>query len=135
MTALQLREILHAPDVETAWKQTIESFTNGAPQDRLDLAEWIMGIRSRVIAHADDVEDEEELRISVALGYIELKSHWQMLNTQINYQVFRKGAADQYLLHKSSLLSVLVDKLSSLINPEDLQKIQEFLLNPTAEAL
>jgi hypothetical protein len=95
-----------------------------------------MDVRANFLSHLDDVgDDSEELLISVALGFIEMKSQWQMLNTQINYQVFRKGEANTYMTYKSSLLSVLVDAIGQFLTPEDLEKIQEFLLNPTATAL
>ncbi len=136
MTVQRLREALESNAVEEMWKSSLDAYQEGTPQDRSDLAQWIMDVRANFLSHLDDVgDDSEELLISVALGFIEMKSQWQMLNTQINYQVFRKGEANTYMTYKSSLLSVLVDAIGQFLTPEDLEKIQEFLLNPTATAL
>ncbi len=136
MTVQRLREALESNAVEEMWKSSLDAYQEGTPQYRSDLAQWIMDVRANFLSHLDDVgDDSEELLISVALGFIEMKSQWQMLNTQINYQVFRKGEANTYMTYKSSLLSVLVDAIGQFLTPEDLEKIQEFLLNPTATAL
>lgn len=132
-----LREALFHDNIDNTWKETLESFEQGSTSDKAALHQWIHRVRDEFIAHADDVgdEEEEELLISVALAYIEMKSQWQMLNTQINYQVFRKGEAHMILTYKSSLLSVLVDAIGKFLSTEDLSKIHEFLLNPTADML
>lgn len=138
VTVQNLRDALHSAEVEELWKVCLEAYhQDNTSQDRLDLAKWIASVRTNFLSHAEDVgdEDSDELRTSLALGYIEMKSRWQMLNTQINYQVFRKGEANITLTYKSTLLSILVDKIGSFITAQDLQKIQEFLLNPTIMTL
>ncbi len=137
MIVQQLRDALHSAEVEEIWKNCLEAYQESTAQERLDLAEWIAAVRTNFLAHAEDIgdDDEEELRTSLALGYIELKSKWQMLNTQINYQVFRRGEANITLTYKSTLLSILVDKIGSFITDQDLHKIQEFLLSPRTTAL
>lgn len=137
MLVQQLHDALHSAEIEESWKSCLEAYKESTPQERLDLAEWASSVRATFLAHAEDVGDdeEEELRTSLALGYIEMKSKWQMLNTQINYQVFRKGEANVNLTYKSALLSVLVDKIGKFITANDLQKIQEFLINPTSTTL
>ncbi|MCU0427881.1 MAG: hypothetical protein MUF71_19900 [Candidatus Kapabacteria bacterium] len=137
MNTKNLRDVLFHTDIDTQWKETLESFEEGSETDKSTLHQWVYRVRDEFIAHADDVgdEEEEELLISVALAYIEMKSQWQMLNTQINYQVFRKGEANMILTYKSSLLSVLVDAIGKFLSNEDLSKIHEFLLNPTADIL
>jgi hypothetical protein len=136
MTVKNLHEVLCGTKIEEAWKMGLDAYQEGTEQDRLSLAEWIINVRADFLAHVEDVGDEaEELLVSIALGYIEMKSQWQMLNTQINYQVFRKGEANVYLTYKSSLLSVVVDAIGTLLTQDDLDKIREFLLSPTATSL
>jgi hypothetical protein len=139
VTVQNLRDALHSAEVEELWEICLEAYhqDNTSQQDHIDLAKWISSVRTNFLAHAEDVgdEDSDELRTSLALGYIEMKSRWQMLNTQINYQVFRKGEANITLTYKSTLLSILVDKIGGFITAQDLQKIQEFLLNPTIMTL
>ncbi len=138
VTVQNLRDALHSAEVEELWKVCLDAYYHdNTLQERIDLAKWIASVRTNFLAHAEDVgdEDSDELRTSLALGYIEMKSRWQMLNTQINYQVFRKGEANVNLTYKSTLLSVLVDKIGNFITAQDLQKIQEFLLNPTVTTL
>lgn len=135
LNTINLREALFHPEIDSSWKETLSYFQEGTEVDKITLHQWVYRIRDEFIAHADDVgdDDPEELLISVALGYIEMKSQWQMLNTQINYQVFRRGEANIILTYKSSLLSVLVDAIGKFLSQEDLSKIHEFLLNPTAD--
>jgi hypothetical protein len=135
MSIEALRTALHSHTLEQLWSSCLENYTEGTPQDRVELATWIMAERDAFLRRAADVDDEEELVVMAALGYIELKSKWQMFNTQINYQVFRKGEAESALTFKSSLLSTLVDTIGSFLTEDDLRKIQEFLLSPTTTAL
>jgi hypothetical protein len=131
----ELRSALNDAELEQSWTSCLENYTEATPEKRVELATWIMAERDAFLHRAADVDDDEELIILAALGYIELKSQWQMLNTQINYQVFRKGEADVDLTFKASLLSSVVAKIGSFLTEEDLMKIQEFLMNPRTVAL
>jgi hypothetical protein len=131
----ELRSALNDIELEQSWTSCLENYTEATPEKRVELATWIMAERDAFLHRAADVDDDEELIILAALGYIELKSQWQMLNTQINYQVFRKGEADIDLTFKASLLSSVVATIGSFLTEEDLVKIQEFLMNPRTVAM
>jgi hypothetical protein len=128
----ELHSALYSAELERYWDECLAEYTEATPSERGELLDWVHSIRDGLVSHAKDIDDPEELVISVALSYIEFKSKWQMLNTQINYQVFRSGEAKPHLMFKSSLLSVIVDTISKFLTEEDISKIQEFLLDPTA---
>lgn len=130
-----IRAALMSTTIEEYWQSCLSEYVIANNEERNSLLAWIQGIRDGFVAHAGDIDDDEELLISVALSYIQLKSQWQMLNTQINYQVFRTGEARPNLTFRSSLLSIIVDEIGKFLTDDDLVKIQEFLLNPTAEPL
>jgi hypothetical protein len=126
-----IRAALLSDEIEEYWNGCLQEY-DASEEERQNLLSWIHSVRDGFIAHASDIDDPEELLISVALSYIEFKSQWQMLNTQINYQVFRTGDANPHLMYKSSLLSIIVDTIGKFLTSEDVRKIQEFLLSPTA---
>ncbi|TAE24286.1 MAG: hypothetical protein EAZ92_13460 [Candidatus Kapaibacterium sp.] len=130
-----LRSTLTGSELEQYWASCLEEYTEASSEERATLLAWVHHVRDGFLSHAADIDDEEELLVSVALSYIELKSKWQMLNTQVNYQVYRTGDAKPDLMFKSSLLSVIVDAIGKFLTDDDIIKIQEFLLNPTAEPL
>lgn len=66
----------------------------------------------------------------VAVRFIELKSHWILLNTQINYKLVSKGEVDMSLAYRASLISQLLEALEHLIEPEDIDRIIDFLSEP-----
>ena len=126
-----IRAALLSDEIEKYWNGCLQEY-DAPDEERQNLLSWIHSVRDGFIAHASDIDDPEEMLVSVALSYIEFKSQWQMLNTQINYQVFRTGEAKPDLMYKSSLLSVIVDTIGKLLTQEDIQRIQDFLLSPTA---
>lgn len=127
-----LRIALYDDELEQYWTSCLNEYED--VRERATLLEWVREIRNDFITHATYIDDPEDLIVSVALSYIELKSKWQMLNTQINYQVFRTGEAPTYLIYKSSILSIIVDVIGKFLSDEDLAKIHEFLLHPTTES-
>jgi hypothetical protein len=127
-----IRAALLSDEIEGYWTGCLQEY-DASEEERAGLLLWIRGVRDGFIAHVSDIDDPEEMLVSVALSYIEFKSQWQMLNTQINYQVFRTGDAKPHLMYKSSLLSVIVDTIGKLLTADDINKIQEFLLNPVAD--
>lgn len=128
-----IRAALTNDEIEGYWTGCLQEYTDASAEERVSLLSWIHGVRDGFITHASDIDDPEELVVSVALSYIEFKSQWQMLNTQINYQVFRTGYAKPHLMYKSSLLSVIVDTIGKMLTAKEIHKIQEFLLNPIGE--
>ncbi len=130
-----LQAELTGDELQQYWASCLDEYKEATLEERAKLLSWVHNLRDGFLSHAADIDDEEELLVSVALSYIELKSKWQMLNTQVNYQVFRTGEAKPELMFKSSLLSVIVDTIGKFLTTEDITKIQEFLLNPTAEPL
>ncbi|MCS6808921.1 MAG: hypothetical protein RML40_09545 [Bacteroidota bacterium] len=137
MNTSAVQTLLSNAALEPLWHDILDAYIEGAEAEKQRLIAWINDVRNTIVRCALDIGDDnpEELLVSVALRYIELKSQWHMLNTQINYQVFRKGEAEPMLLYQSSLLSTLVDALQQLLSNEDLAKIDEFLTNPVADTV
>jgi uncharacterized protein related to proFAR isomerase len=135
MTAQKIAEAVEAKHLESAWHEALDGWESGSEATKQQILNELQRLKTEFLEHVVDVDDEQELTVSVALKYIELKSQWQMLNTQINYRVFRGVEVDEAMLYKATLLSTVVEMIGSFLTDEDLQKIMEFLLNPVHSSL
>lgn len=87
------------------------------------------------IETAETVEDVDDFRKVLANQYIELKSRWFLLNTQIQYQTFLDGMAEPVTTFKASLVSHLVGFFEGSLHENDLAAINRFLADPMREDL
>ncbi|MFN3200761.1 MAG: hypothetical protein ACE366_20350 [Bradymonadia bacterium] len=125
---------IKAESLEQVWHETLDHWEDAEAQDRQRVYAWASGLRDQFVDHLIEVDDDEELIFAIALRYIELRCHWQMLNTQLNYQMFRRGECSPELQMRSSTLSQLIERISPFITDEDTARIGEFLLAPVSEA-
>jgi len=108
------------------------------PQERVRLIgkalHWVDQERRAVQAVLADIDDEDEVRSTLAISYIETKSRWMALNTKINYAVFRHGACATEDAFRGFVTSQLLATIESLLDQEDIDKITSFLAEPVARA-
>ncbi|MFB6347076.1 MAG: hypothetical protein ABEK50_15240 [bacterium] len=124
-----IRETLNDPDLEEGWNETIESMIED--EDKKDeLLEWIREYRDEFLALTEDVQDPDEIRTSLILRYVEIKAHWMMLNTQMQYQAVNTGGADSDIMVKGSIISHLLEELENFLDEEEVEKLAEFLSQP-----
>ncbi len=84
---------------------------------------------------AENVDEATDFRKVVANQYIELKSRWFLLNTQIQYQTFLDGMAEPMTTFRASLVSHLVGFFEGCLPGNDLAAINRFLTDPMRDDL
>jgi hypothetical protein len=75
------------------------------------------------VRHVDDVDDPEELAYSCACYFVETKTRWLSLNTQMNYQLTRTGTQDPEVLWKGTATSAFLAVVESMLRKDDVQRI------------
>ena len=93
------------------------------------------GVSAPAVAAARDIEEPEELELTTVIQYIELKSHWIKLNTQLNYQMFKRGESDRATMFRAALISSTLSRIEPLIADADIRRITDFLANPIDASL
>ncbi len=134
VTASAVCDRLRDPLLKAAWDSILASWTEGSEYQRAELLRWVRDSAEHFAQFAEDVQDEEELNLYVGLRFIEAMSQWQMLNTQINYQVARRGFADPVLQYKSLLLSTVTDALAQIVPPSQMDAIRGVIATPFPRA-
>jgi len=130
-----LRQTLRSHDLDSEWSSVVGSWDSGSTAQKERVIGWIRELRDELLDLADHVQDDLEIEFSVAVRYIELKSHWMMLNTRIQYELFRRGEASEENMYKASVCSMLIAALEDLLTDEDRRRIAEFLAEPLARGV
>jgi two-component system chemotaxis sensor kinase CheA len=125
----ELKEELTRESLEDAWEKNLEgTIEDEGEQERL--LEWVRDLRDEFLDFADVVPDPEEVRDALVHRYIELKCHWQMLNTKMQYQAVNTGQPDPSLMVKGSLVSKLLEKMENLLGGDEVADLTDFLADP-----
>lgn len=124
-----VRETLNDPELEDGWRETIDSMIEDEATAG-DLMDWIEEYRDEFLALTEDVQDPNEIRTSLILRYVEIKAHWMMLNTQMQYQAVNTGGADSDIMVKGSMISHLLEELEAFLDEDEVKKLTEFLSQP-----
>jgi hypothetical protein len=124
---------LASPTLIENWRDTLKEWTEASEEQRAAIFDWTMAMRDQFLEASRDIDDPETLDMVLAVRYIEMKSHWILLNTQINYGLASKGEADMNLAYRASLISQLLEALELLIEPEDIDRIIDFLSEPLSD--
>lgn len=90
--------------------------------------------REHLRAIIAEVDDPTDVAMALAIQYVELKSRWIGLNTKINYETFRKGHAQTRDMLRAAATSNFLGHLENVLEPDDIDKITEFLAEPINKA-
>ena len=132
MTLQKIEVALMAPGLERDWRDTLAEWTDATPEQAAMVLRRIFSLRNEFLQAARDIADPETLEMVTAIHYIELKCHWIMLNTQVNYRTVFKEETDMSLAYQASLVSQLLEALERLIDEDDVDRIIQFLAEPVA---
>lgn len=124
-----VKESLTESNLEENWEEIVDSMIDDADQKQ-ELLSWVEGYRDEFLEMTEDVQDESEVKTSLILRYIEIKCHWMMLNTHMQYQAVNTGNPDEEIMVKGSLISGLLEKLEDFMDENDVEKITGFLSKP-----
>lgn len=91
---------------------------------------WIDGLRRDLVKLVREIDEPEDIEMSLAIAYIEMKSRWIALNTKINYATFRRGACDQSDALRGNAISLLLGHIEDMLKQNDIEQISTFLAQP-----
>ena len=109
---------------------------SGAP-DEAELERtmaWITAVRDGLVSELSTIADEDDLESTLAINYIELKSRWIAMNTQLNYQMFKHGTPSTEVMQRAFSTTFLLVQIEKVLGPEDIEKITDFLSEPISRA-
>jgi len=126
----QVELAVNGPDFCAGTEETLQGFEEGTVEQKQELRATVEKHKRHLLNALKGVEDLDDLKLSVTLNYIELKSHWIMLNIKLNYQTMKDGMPDMFGMYHASLISSMVGALESILTPYDIQNITNFLAEP-----
>lgn len=115
-------------------RTSLDGAVSAEPMEIADAIAWIEGIRRDMVEVLSHIDDPTDLAMAAAIQYVELKSRWIGLNTKMNYAMFRSGSCIPGDQIRASVASALLASLEVALNPDDVNKITEFLAQPLKDA-
>ena len=134
MEAAQLSLVLRNARLDEVVDTTLREWDGSDDAMIKRTVKWVKGLADEFLSLANEIQDPDEIRTSIAIQYIELKSRWIALNTKVNYQTFRNGACNKEDGFRASGISQLLAIIEPLIPQEDIDNITQFLCNPVRQA-
>jgi len=120
--------------LEQVAREALSSYQGANPADVEKLVKWTQSLRDDLVTLIKEIDDEDEVAMTLAINYIELKSRWIAINTKINYQNFRTGSCDPVSALRAAAISQLLAKVESLLSQGDIDQITQFLAEPIRRA-
>jgi hypothetical protein len=125
-----VKELLSTERLESEWREVLSEIDDESV--KTESIERTFVLRDEYLNEVEAVTEEEDFNYVTAIKYIELKSKWIMLNTEINYRLYSRGEIRISLACKSSLLSCLLASIEQFVDQRDIDAITDFLSNPIA---
>ncbi|MDX2147404.1 MAG: hypothetical protein SFZ23_07760 [Planctomycetota bacterium] len=111
-------------------RPNLEQFPGAAPEQIERTWKWVDNLRTQLVALVRDIDDPDQIPTTLAIYYIECKSHWIALNTKVNYQNFRHGSCDVETALRGAAISQILARVETLLTADDINQITEFLAQP-----
>ena len=120
---------LMSPEIESEIRGMIDAGV-GTKEDARVAIEEALGARDSFVEVLRPIDDEEQVMLTLAIHYIEMKSRWIALNTKMNYSLFRTGNPDEPAMLRGTAMSTLLMLIEGMLTPDDVDQITEFLAEP-----
>ena len=110
--------------------------TDGRSKDAIinETISWIQTLQGDLIALVQQVGGGDDVEMVLAIQYVELKSRWIAFNTKMNYTMFKGEQPDVSDMCRAVAVSSLLGHIESLLRPDDIDHITDFLARPISEA-
>ena len=128
----KLKETLVSDELDEKWDEIIEDHLDDKAE-QIILSNWVQDYRDEFLELIEDVQNREEIAQSLRIRYIEIKCHWMMLNTRMQYQAVETGSPSQNLMVRGSLISHLLEKLEQFLETDEIEELANFLSQPMAK--
>jgi hypothetical protein len=116
--------------LEEQWEDVLGQWSGAAPSDREDVRAEVTELRDRVLEGLLAIDSRDEFKRGLALGYVEMKCHWTMLNTRIQHQTAQSGRPEEPLIYRATCVSLIVQALEPLISREHVEGLANSLAEP-----
>jgi len=116
--------------LEEEWDEVLGQWSGAAPSDREAVRTYVTERRDRVLDALLAIDSLEELKRGLALGYVEMKCHWTMLNARIQQQTAQSGRPEEPLVYRATCVSLIVQALEPLLSREHVKGLADFLADP-----
>ena len=134
LTFSEIEQKFQSSGLEQSWRDALAE--SGLPDaDRERILGKMQESWQEFTEAAGMAEDGNEVKKAVANRYIELKSHWQLMNAQIQYRMFLEGVGDDRLAYNASLMSSLTGFFGDLLGADEVAVINRFLADPLRKEL
>ena len=114
-------------------KVTVNSAENLEQDDKEELTAWLDENYGKIQKLVEAVDDEIDLKMTISIKYIQNKTLWMTDNTLINYCYERGELPDEKMIYKATVIAKFLKSLEQFLEPEDLNKITDFLSKPVTE--
>lgn len=100
------------------------------PEEQKELKHYVIGKANDFIHRCEIVQEEEEFGPLLMWFYIQLKSEWSQINTEVQYQPLRSDMPDMMLIFKASVLSQLLANVEEMLSYSDVERATDFIADP-----
>jgi hypothetical protein len=126
-----VRRVLAADAVRTVLER--EVLGNADPAVAARVIEKIETLRQGVIAQVDSIPFVDELQWTLTLSYAELKSQWLQRQVRVCYEEMITGSCNPEVALEASAASYLMGLIEPLLDPEQLQQIQQLFVSQASD--
>jgi hypothetical protein len=116
--------------LDEQWAEVLGQWDGASDRQREAVRTSVSDLRDRVLDSLLSIESPEEIERGLAVGYVEMKCHWTMLNTQIQHQTAHNGRPDEELIYRATCVSLIVQALEPLLTRERVENLAGFLAEP-----
>lgn len=95
---------------------------------------WIRYLQDELVRLIEEIGEGEDVEMALAIQYVEFKSRWIAFNTRMNYAMFKGVLPEVEDQCRAASLSAFLGHVEPLLNPEDIDRITDFLAQPLNEA-
>jgi len=127
----RIEAVLRDP-LEEQWDEVLAQWSGAGPSERQAVRTYVAELRDRVLDSLLAIDTLDELRRCLAIGYVEMKCHWTMLNTRIQHQTAQNGRPDEPLIYRATCVSLIVQALEPLLSRDHVERLADFLAEPLA---
>jgi hypothetical protein len=113
--------------LEQQWEEVLDQWTEAEAAERKAVWTYAANLRDRILNALLAAGSHEALKRCLAVGYVEMKCHWTMLNTQIQHQTSQNGRPDGPLIYQATCVSLIVQALEPLLSREHVEGLTGFL--------
>lgn len=126
----KIEKRLTDPVLVESWRGMARDWPGTEDPGRWAALNHVVQRRDRALTTLREIADDDQLIETIAILYIELKSEWIMLNTMVNYQLFRKQQSDGEAVLRAALVSSLLSAVEDMLTAKDIATITCFLSTP-----